>query len=449
MLCEEITALLQQVGNGVWKPWEPETPIAKILECRYPWGSLQWADNTVSVRRCAQSLLNNMCDEFSLLRPLQQHFVFIFQENLPPRVRRFATLQAYITDKLVLAFASAILAEVKPRLEHIVESTLAALYLPQRPLSADTIYQVEHLHDALVGCIISHFIEAMDNEARLPKLLRLPEFFKLEEAQEVQAQRAELHAIISRLQTAHSQISYIEDAFNSPESSSAALAAAVDAACVPNEVAAQHHANRAQSATAKSAQQSFSGVPTAVAARKKYKRKGKKVTLLSSQRHNSPVDEKAASATAPATPTLGATATPVSALTTPEAVDPTALDVAELVRAETSAVITTPASTNWLAPSALYNIATSPAAKDAAKLPKEGNAAVAGAQAGKLSEGGVHVADAPAPGVVAASVGEVKAELEDFPVSPVAAVADSCVHVEQLIARSKQGVNVPSKYGIL
>lgn len=187
LLCEDITALLQQVGNGVWKPWESETPAAKFLECRYPWGSLQWADNTVSVRRCAQLLLNNMCDECKLLRPFQEHFVRIFQQNLPPRLRRFSTLQAYITDKLVPAFAAAITADVRPKLEHIVDSTLAALYLPKRPLSADTIYQVEHLDGALVGCILSHFIEAMDNEARLPKVLRLPDFFRLVEAHEVQS----------------------------------------------------------------------------------------------------------------------------------------------------------------------------------------------------------------------------------------------------------------------
>lgn len=64
---------------------------------------------------------------------------------------------------------------MKPRLEPIVESTLADLCWPEVPLSAYARFSVEHLNRALVMCIISYFKEAIDNECRVPETMQLLE----------------------------------------------------------------------------------------------------------------------------------------------------------------------------------------------------------------------------------------------------------------------------------
>ena len=260
-------ARLQHIRQSIWTPGE------QLVECTRTWGSLDWADNTVSLRRHAQLLLQRLCNEANLLTPLQEHFLQVFTQNLQPRPQRFPALQACITDKLAPALAAALIAELEPKLQRIVESTLAELYFPERPLSAQTKHRVKHMDKILAGCIISHFREAIDNEFEVPATMQLPEGFKLEEALEVQGQRAQLHAAIGRLQTANSQISHIEDAFSTPDSPSAALAAAVDSAFgpAPDETVPQHLATNAQSAVDQQTLQGTTSLsaaaPTAMTAR--------------------------------------------------------------------------------------------------------------------------------------------------------------------------------------
>lgn len=43
------------------------------------------ADNTVSIRCHAQSLLEAFCNEANLLAPLQEQFLLVFKHNLMPR----------------------------------------------------------------------------------------------------------------------------------------------------------------------------------------------------------------------------------------------------------------------------------------------------------------------------------------------------------------------------
>lgn len=87
----------------------------------------------------------------------------------------------------------------------------------------------------------------------------------------------------------------------------------------------------------------------------------------------------------------------------------------------------TPAQTVRLAaPSALSHTAP-PIATDATVIPKEENANVGGAQVGKQPAGLVFASRTPV--AVTASAAQIEAELEDIPVSPLASVADSFVHV--------------------
>ena len=76
-LCEAIRALLQSVGDNLWKPWDADKPLAKLLEFAYPWGRLDWARSTVSVRRSAQLLLKHICDGSHMLALLNEHFLMI------------------------------------------------------------------------------------------------------------------------------------------------------------------------------------------------------------------------------------------------------------------------------------------------------------------------------------------------------------------------------------
>lgn len=377
VICDKLAVLLPKIGNRTWLPRRSGTSLAQVLQCAHPWGSVQWADKIVRVCCSAQMMLSMMCDEDDLAEPLQNHFSDIFQNNLPPRLQRFSTLQESIVDELVPALAAAVMAAVRPKLERMVEATLADLYTFKSPLSADTIGRVEYLDRIVAGVIISHFIQVMQDEAASPNLMRLPETFKLEEAKEVQEQRAQLHDKISRLKTADSQISHIEDAFNTPDSPAAALVAAVNGGFGPETQ--QHSASDVQSVVPQSGHQSL---PVST----------------------SPVSVAAPTLTAlpPATAPAAATATPNTA-------------IGPSTTAAIAATATSPAAS--VGPAVVATAAASPPAV---------NASAAATTPTALPATPARVLTTGTPTAAAA---EMEAELEDVPISP-ASVADSFVHVK-------------------
>lgn len=120
------------------------------------------------------------------------------------------------------------MADVKPKLVRLVEFTFSELYLPRQPIPTDTQGCMKNVDQALIGCVISHFMQTIQAEAQQPAFMVLPDTFQLEEDQEVQQQRSAFHTEIAKLLKVREQISCVEDAFSTPESPTAAHAAAVN-----------------------------------------------------------------------------------------------------------------------------------------------------------------------------------------------------------------------------
>lgn len=235
----------------------------------------------------------------------------------------------------------------------------------------------------------------MQDEADYPEIMQLPGTFHLEEVKEVQDERAELHDKINRLRTADSQISHIEDAFSTPGSPAAALAAAVTHAFGPAQPAQQHSADIVQTEASHPSPQdlpvSTKPSPVVVPA----------VAATPKGTVGTP-PAPAATATGPAdtsvpTATVPASATTVDSAATAPPATPT-MPSAPAPEVTAAAASVKPVPSTAIAASAVQASATT------AAVPA-------------VSTTGTH---RPA---------QIEAETEEIPMSP-ASIADSFVHVE-------------------
>ena len=225
-----------------WKPWSAEWGRYKVSNHPGVWGSLEWADATAVLRKKSHALLMRLTQEGVLLQVARCHFLYILFYNDPLKAKRFSSLRGHIMVDLLPNLLENAMADVQPKLERLVEFILAPFYLTL-DMSAETKLTIESLDRALVGCILSHFMQAIQAEKQQSHIMIMPATFQLEEDKEVQEQRAALHADIVKLMKAHEQISHIEDAFSAPVSPPAAALSGVNHAFHPSEPELVHDGN--------------------------------------------------------------------------------------------------------------------------------------------------------------------------------------------------------------
>lgn len=182
------------------------------------WGSVEWVGLVANVRSHHEALLRRLSEQQHCLSPVVYEIQRIFARDMPPKLRRFPVLLKCITAQLLPALTTSVLIAIQPELEFLLRSAVQQLYA--RDLS---VCVAQFPNEFMRGCILSHFIYALQCEAQQPQRLKLPADFKLEETAAFQERRAALHAEIERLELSHRRISNIEDAFSPPESPPAAF----------------------------------------------------------------------------------------------------------------------------------------------------------------------------------------------------------------------------------
>ena len=221
MLQVDLTKLCQAVKDRLGSRVNLST-TAKLPRDWFQaeWGSVKWVQ-VVAILREHYQLITQVSGD--LLAPARDHFCNIFDQDVSLKLSRFSGLLRCITHDILPAFTASVEANIKPELQRMVESLVSLLYWGEWT----TMLHRAHEDRFFVGCVLSHFVIAMQHECQQPHILKLPEGFQLEEDLKVQQQRAALTLEINRLDTAHLQISHIEDAFSTTDSPTSSLAAAV------------------------------------------------------------------------------------------------------------------------------------------------------------------------------------------------------------------------------
>lgn len=233
-LCEAVKAAVITCIQAVYRHQDPA--LSRVSEGR-PWGSLEWAETISAVKRNAELLITRLTEDHCLLKPFNAHLNHIFSQNASPNLQRFSSLCRCIVAEVLPAFISrAIADDIKPQLELLANVAVAELYTSWQP---EVVSRIQRLDGTLGGCVISTFVHCIQRDTQ-QWLLKLPQDFKLEEDRRTQQERAALKETISRLETAHKQISSIEDAFCTADPASSAFVAAVDAAS-RHTIADQHN----------------------------------------------------------------------------------------------------------------------------------------------------------------------------------------------------------------